>query len=429
MGVHLERALVLFEQSRFDLAEAELQKDLAAEPDNATALALLGLCLAEREEYRQATWAAQEAVTHDPELAFAHYALASILQDRERLDDAQQAIEEAIRLDPTHTNYFALRSSIHFDHGRWHDALASAEQGLRLDPEHGACANLRAMALSKLGRVVEARSAIESALASDPLNAVTRANQGWADLQRGDTSQALEHFREALRLDAEYAMARQGIVESLKSRYLVYRLLLRFMLWMGSLNKRSQWGLILGGAVGYVILLVIEDSYDYLAPWIWPALIVYLAFGVMTWIADPVFNLLLRADPFGRLAMTPVQMTASTWVGVCLLMALVLAAVGLATASWKVCAGMSAFGLLVLPVARIFDCQPGWPRLGMAAYTALLAGIWAISVALLLTARHAPQATVAWYHDIGLWALGVFVAGAFLSSVVALALVIYKPKL
>jgi tetratricopeptide (TPR) repeat protein len=432
MGVHLERALVLFEQSRFELAEEELRQDLAAEPDNAAALALLGLCLAEREEYRQATWAAQEAVTHDPESPFAYYALASIMQDREFLDDALQAIEEAIRLDPKHTNYLALLSSIRFDQSRWHDALAAAEQGLRLDPEHSACANLRAMALSKLGRMVEARSAIESALATDPLNAVTRANQGWTDLLRGDTTGALEHFREALRLDADFAMARQGIVESLKSRYLVYRLLLRFMLWMGSLNRRAQWGIILGGAVGYVTLLGIEDSYPDLAPWIWPALLLYLGFGVITWIADPLFNLLLRLDRFGRLAMTPVQHTASTWVGVCLLGAVLLATIGLVANSWKIGLVMGAFGLLVLPVARIFDCQPGWPRAAMATYALGLAGFWAASVALLMTAfrvAETDRGLYSTYHDVGLGALGIFVAGAFLSSVVSLALVVYKPKL
>src|SRR5229473_5418054 len=99
MGVHLERALLLYEQSRFDLAEQEVRLDLEAEPENGTAHALLALCQAERGQNREATWSAQEAITREPDLPFAHYALASVMQDRERLDEALQAILEAIRLD------------------------------------------------------------------------------------------------------------------------------------------------------------------------------------------------------------------------------------------------------------------------------------------------------------------------------------------
>src|SRR5262245_61858588 len=318
MGLHLVPALIPYEQSRFNLAEQEVRRDLESEPDNATAHALLGLCLAERGELRDGMWAAQEAVSREPDLPFAHYALASILQDRERLDEARLAILEAIRLDPKNTNYLAQLASIRCDQGRWQDALETTEQGLRLDPEHIACINLRALALNKLGRAAESRAAIETALARDPLNAVTHANQGWACLQRGDSAKALEHFREALRLDAEFAMARHGIVECLKTRYLVYRLLLRFILWMAGLSKPWQWGLIIGGAVAYLILLYVVEEGSPIAPFIWPVLILYLMFGVTVWIADPLFNLLLRLDRFGRLALTPAQVTASTWVGLCL---------------------------------------------------------------------------------------------------------------
>src|SRR5262249_14900522 len=310
MGVHLERALVLYEQSRFDLAEQEVRRDLEIEPDNATAHALLGLCLAERGQNREAMWAAQEAVASEPDLSFAHYALASVMQDRERLDEAEQSILEAIRLDPKNTNYLAQLASIRCDQGRWQDALDVTEQALRIDPEHIASINLRALALNKFGRAAEARAAIESALIRDPLNAVTHANQGWACLQRGDVTHALEHFREALRLDAEFAMARHGIVECLKTRYIIYRLLLRFMLWMAGLSKRAQWGLLLGGAVGYLGLLYVKGEWPAYAPIIWPVLIIYLLFGVLTWIADPLFNLLLRLDPSGRLALTPAQLAA-----------------------------------------------------------------------------------------------------------------------
>lgn len=423
MGVHLERALILFEQSRFDLAEQEVRRHLEAEPGNATAHALLSLCLAERGEHRQAMWTAQEAVTREPDLPFAHYALASILQDRERLNEASVAIEEAIRLDPKNTNFLAQLASVRFDQVRWQDALEIAEQGLRIDPEHVACINFRAMALNKLGRATEARAAIETALARDPLNAVTHANQGWACLQRGDVTHALVHFREALRLDAEFAMARHGIVECLKTRYIVYRLLLRFMLWMAGLSKRAQWALILGGAVGYLGLLYVKQEWPEYAPIIWPVLIIYLLFGVLTWIADPLFNLLLRLDPSGRLTLTRAQLAASNWVGLCLLAALVAGLVGLILPSEGMLLGAAVFGCLVIPVTGIFNCPIGWPRRVCVAYTLILAILGTASTILFIAAVGKTEAE---FHQHLSWGWGLFAAflvGAFLSGSVALLLI------
>jgi len=425
MGVHLERALVLYEQSRFDLAEHEVRRDLEAEPDNATAHALLGLCLAERGQNREAMWSAQEAVAREPLLSFAHYALASVLQDRERLDEAQQAILEAIRLDPKNTNYLAQLSSIRCDQGRWREALDAAEQGLRLDAEHVACINLRALALNKLGRAAEARAAIESALVRDPLNAVTHANHGWACLQKGDTSQALEHFREALRLDSEFAMARHGIVECLKTRYLVYRSLLRFMLWMAGLSKPWQWALIIGGAVAYVTLLVLAEKGVVPPGFVFPILFVYLAFGVLTWIADPLFNLLLRADRFGRLALTVGQRQASSWVGACLVGAIVLAALADLTGWRAAWIAACLWGLLSVPVTGTFNVPPGRPRRVMAIYTLVVALLGVAGIVLLAMEPPKTQeglSTAEARSPLVFILLGASVLGTFLSGGVALVL-------
>ena len=54
MNPHLQRASLLLEQSRFDLAEKEIRRALASDPDNAMSHALLGLCLANSEKFDDA---------------------------------------------------------------------------------------------------------------------------------------------------------------------------------------------------------------------------------------------------------------------------------------------------------------------------------------------------------------------------------------
>jgi len=131
MGTHLERALVLFEQSRHDLAEDQLRQELAGDPNSALAHSLLGLCLSERHEFQHATSEARMAVHLAPDMPFSHYALAKVLYDRDHIPEAQATIEEALRLDPEDPDYYALLGPSISSNGagRW-----------RLPPRRTACA-------------------------------------------------------------------------------------------------------------------------------------------------------------------------------------------------------------------------------------------------------------------------------------------------
>lgn len=370
MNPNLERALLLFQQSRHDLAEAELRQALAADPHEPYAHAVLGLCLAHREQFEEATDEARQAIHLAPDFPFAHYAHARVMFDRNRLPEALGAINEAIRLNPEDADQYALLANIHLREVRWRAALEAAEQGLQFDPEHVGCTNLRAIAMVKLGRKAEAGRTIDTALSKNPDNSLTHANQGWTLLEQGKPKQAAEHFREALRLDPQNEWARQGIIEALKARNFIYAVMLKYFLWMGKFSQGKQWGILLAGYFGNRILAAVAVEQPSLAPWIWPVRIAYIAFALMTWLAYPLFNLLLRLNQFGRLVLSREQIVASNWFGLCLLLALI----GLAgclfrglDSIWLIMA--LVFGLLLLPVAAIYKCEAGWPRNVMAAGT------------------------------------------------------------
>lgn len=386
MNPNLERAVLLYQQSRYEMAETELLQALAADPQDAYAHALLGLCLAHREQFQEATTETQQAIHLAPDFSFAHFALAQVFYERNRFSEALGPINEAIRLDPENANQYSLLSNIHLQERRWRDALNAAEQGLQFDPEHVGCTNLRAVAMVKLGRKSEAGRTIDAALSKNPDNSLTHANQGWTLLEQGDPKKAAEHFREALRLDPQNEWARQGIIEALKARNFVYAIMLKYFLWMAKFSRRGQWGIIVAGYFGNRILAMIAQSNPDLAPWILPLRILYIAFALMTWLAYPFFNLLLRLNKFGRLVLSREQTVATNWFGICLLLALV----GLAGCAFR---GLDSpwfimlvvFGLLLLPVASIFKCAVGWPRNVMAALTIGMALLGVTVLALFFT--------------------------------------------
>jgi tetratricopeptide (TPR) repeat protein len=427
--VNFQRALLLFHQSRHALAEEQLRQGLALEPRNASAHALLALCLAHREQFKEATAEAQQAIHLEPDLGFAHYALARVLLERERLAEALNAIGEAIRLEPAEADYFALLAALHAQQLHWQAAAEAAERGLQTDPEHIGCTNLRAMALVKLGRRAEAGATIAAALAKNPESALTHANQGWTLLEKGEPKKALEHFREALRLDPGNEWAQRGIVEALKARNIIYAVMLKYFLWMSRFSSRTQWAIILGGVVGSRLLASLSNSIPAVAPWILPLRILYVSFALMTWMAYPFFNLLLRLNRFGRLVLSREQTLASTWFGLCLLCALV----GLAGcfiygfgSSWLVAAVV--FGFLLLPVSAVYKCASGWPRNTMTGLTVVVALLGLATLTVLGVAAVQPEQLARATANTGEGLFSLFLVGAIGSTWAANLLGSTRPR-
>lgn len=379
-GYHYQRAEMLFEQKRYDLAAQELRQELAQSPDNVEARALLALCLSALKQYPEATQTAQYAVQSDPDYDFPLYALAVVLFDQNRYKEAEAAIQNALRLDPEDPDYYALHANILLCQRQFPRALEAAEHGLHFDPEHTLCASLRAQALVRLGRKPEADSVMRDALAREPENATAHASQGWTMLHRGQTEGAMRHFREALRLAPETEWARSGMIEALKARSPLYRLILAYYLWMGSLPSQVQYGIFIGGWFVLRSLRVAARGNPDMEIIAALLTIVYLGFIYLCWTADSFYNLLLRLDPSGKYLLRNRQIVASTLVGVCLLAALVSLPLWLLLdiPAFGLLAGV--LGLILIPISGTASASSDGTRLFLSLYTAGMAVLGLMSV-------------------------------------------------
>jgi len=369
------RAQILMQQNRHDAAEAELRGALSADPDNGEAHTLLAVCLARSGKRGAAHAALDEAVRLQPDWAYPHFVRGHLLSEAGELDEARAAAAEARRLDPTDADAAALLSQIDALEQKWEPALAWADRGLALDAEHAGCANLRAHALTKLRRHDEAAASIETTLRGNPENPTSHANLGWQKLHAGQPRAALDHFREALRLEPGHDWARAGLVEALKARNPVYRLLLGYFLWMSTLSTGVRNGLVLGAWVGFQAANAVTRSNPGLEPWVRPLLWVYIGFVLLTWLGVPVFNLLLRLSPHGRHALDAHQRRGSNVFG-----AMAAAALG-CLAAWALGAGpvwldaAAMVGVFTLPVA-------GWMALqGTTRFRPVAVGVAVVAAA------------------------------------------------
>jgi tetratricopeptide (TPR) repeat protein len=313
-----ERARLLIDQRRFKEAEDELRKCLSSDPSNPEVFSLLCICKWHEGKYDEAEDFIKSAISLAPANPYLLYIYSKVLLDQEKLDEAEKYIIEAITMDPLVADFFGLRASIFLQRKNWELALHYANKGLAIEPDNLGCLNIRSTALLKLDRKEESYSTIHEALHYDPENPITHSNLAWGLLEKGDHKKALAHFTKALQIDPELDYAKHGLVESLKARYWIYRMFLKYAFWIGNMKSGMQWGIILGFFFGSKALSHLAKAYPALNPFILPIIVLYVLFAISTWIIGPITNLFLRLNVYGRYALTPTEIQTSNFVGVSL---------------------------------------------------------------------------------------------------------------
>jgi tetratricopeptide (TPR) repeat protein len=290
----LPRVQLLMQQNRLPQAADELRRQLRLDPHEPVAHALLAICLLDDEQrLPQAQEEAELAIHLAPEYDFGFYALALAQHRQHRPKEALAAINQALALDPASAEYYHLLGQLRLQSGQWQAALQAARTGLGFDSEHAGLHGLEARALARQGRREEASQAARAALGHGAESSDIQAQAGWVALETNRSKEALDHFREALRLDPTSDYARAGLVEALKARYWVYRTFMRFMYWVSSLSAGLRRGLLIGA---YVVARFVPVLLPF-----------YLVFAYMSWFKDALFNSLLRVNRYGRYALSAQQ--------------------------------------------------------------------------------------------------------------------------
>jgi tetratricopeptide (TPR) repeat protein len=412
MSSSLERGIVLMGQGRFDLAAKELRSALVEDPEFAVAHAALARCLLAQSQLEDALREAEEAVRLDPSRANNHHVLGLVLLQKGRVREAEEAARQAIAIDPHEAEFHGLLAGVHLARKRWEDVLEVTSEALALDPNHLYCANLRAVALVHLGRKDEAKATLGTALSEDPDDALTHANQGWTYLHEGDAVRAEEHFRESLRLEPDGEWARQGLIEAIKARNVVYRVIMGGFLWLQRQSRWSQTALLIAVIFGPKLLGGIVKDHPALGPYLTPISLLLVGVLITTWVAKPLSNLALLFHPLGRLALTRRERFQAVVVGGLFLSALASLLVVVFTDSivWQIRA--MYFGLLIFPAQAAFgrESEQGWKLMAFIAVSIALLGL----PMFLLTITGVRGAPVGMGTALELWQ--VFSLAAILSS-------------
>lgn len=222
-----------------DLAEKLYHDLLKDDPQNHEVLHLLGILLAQRQDFLNARYYIENALLYDPksptlhnsmgnvlknlglyEEAASHYATALQLQDGNatahnnlgivlyKLNRDMEAKEhycEAIRLRPRYVDAYYNLSLILIKQKEWQEARKNLELVLQLNPEHVQARSSLACLLQILGdHELAMEHYLEVLKSSDDSNIVAHHNLGVILTNKGDHDGAIRHFKKVLDLQPEH---------------------------------------------------------------------------------------------------------------------------------------------------------------------------------------------------------------------------------
>ncbi len=396
-NIYVERGRSFLNLGRFKAAAEELEQAIVYEPYNLDALIMLCVCYINLQDNDRSKLYTDKLLALAPDLSIGHY-YKSICADRDGNSKAAEGhIWDAINLDPRDADYWAKLSDIYSDRKEWDKALEYADKGLECDPENIASLNHRTQCLTKLNRMEELQTNINDTLSSDPYNAYTHSNVGWSKLEAGDYENAKKHFAEALRLNPNLENARAGMINAIKSRNFLFRWFLQYGFWMSNKKDWVQWAIMIGFVLGRRVIFSMATEY----PVLYVVGGLMLFFTYLTWLINPVTNLFLLMDRFGRHVLSADEKKSAAIAGIGVFGSVICAGIAYSTGAYPFWYLTVYLASVAIPLCKYYDYRPERRSNALTLFTFGLAVIGFLAVVLAFADMGANASSVADVYLIG----------------------------
>ncbi len=313
----LQRVQMLFQQNRFPEAKEMLEQHLAKEPNSYFGRKALMMCTLRLGENEKSRALCETLLTQYPEdVSIMKHSIEIDIDDK-YLDKADSKIKMLKELAHLDHEVFTLEAHVKLAQNNYDRALEATKRALEIEANSMEALNLKIMIENILGKE-NSKDDIAHALELNPENASTIANHAMHFLHANKPKEALERAREALSKDPNNELAQYVMGEAMKSQFLLYRLFFKYNKFMAKLTANGSWTFLIGAYIVYRIILKAAESF----PFLYPLSYLILAFFIFSWIAEPLFNLYLYTNKFGRLLLSKKQKSMSIYVGSSLAVAL-----------------------------------------------------------------------------------------------------------
>lgn len=196
------------EDKRYDLAQKEFERAVAANPKDATAQLMLGVADYWLGEVDKSLDCYHESLDLDPNSAQAYMLIGISLAWKGEVPGAYDAFKKAADLDPSRADIQMNLGSIEDSLSKIPDALDHFRKAVQLAPKEPLYHYQLGMLYRKLGRDSDAADSLATSLKLYPQFEDALLELGAVDERRGDRRAAIHDFRKAVDLKSRDSVAR-----------------------------------------------------------------------------------------------------------------------------------------------------------------------------------------------------------------------------
>jgi tetratricopeptide (TPR) repeat protein len=296
----VQKGISFYNLRRYDAACQILEQVIIQEPSQFQALITLCNCYIHLNNLKKVLEYSNQLIKYYPHESIGFYFFSFYNFSIGKINLAIEAIDTSISIDPMDADYWALKANIFISLKNWVTALSFANKGIEIDPEHINCLNFRTQCLTKLDRTAELQANINEALHQNPYNSFTHANVGWSKLETKDYDNARLHFAEALRINPNNEYARDGIINAIKAKNIIFNWFLQYSFWFEKKSKNFKYGFLFA----FIFFRKFLVDFAQTNPWLYIPIGLAFLFVFVTWLIEPISNFFLLLDKFGKHALT-----------------------------------------------------------------------------------------------------------------------------
>ena len=213
-----QTAVQRHQAGRLAEAEALYRRILAAQPNHAGALHLLGVLAHQAGRNELAVEWIRQAIALDPNNPDAHSNLGEACRAMGRFDEAVAAFRLALELKPDSPEIHNNLGNALREQGQFDKAIAACRRALELQPGLPQAYNNLGNILRVQGRLDEAVAAYRRALELKPDSVETHNNLGNTLRERGQPDEAVAAFHRALQLQPNFPQTHNDLGNALMDR-------------------------------------------------------------------------------------------------------------------------------------------------------------------------------------------------------------------
>lgn len=166
--IRRNRAAAYLQTGAYEAALADLDRAIAALPEDAFTRVLQGSALLDLERPEEAVAAFDAAVRAEPDYVSAWIGRSAAFVEMDLAENGVTDAEEAVSLDPEDAGALNALCWALVNAGRAADGLDICDAAVEADPDSGSIVHSRAAALEQVGRLEEAAELYARAHALDP---------------------------------------------------------------------------------------------------------------------------------------------------------------------------------------------------------------------------------------------------------------------